>query len=247
MVDLGDRVAQTTHWVEADARAKSKALIENQRRNLEDKTSYILLSMEHEIAESLRPAGQILSRPSLAAEDARFIGRLLRTRFSDVVDESFDEVAHVLNDLEATLARRLEDVAQRMPLLDARAQHRSIEGLFDELRASRQLLREKVVGRLDASVRSRIELVGDDILLSLDGDKALWRSKLRRLLPDTSRLAAAELTSWFDEWFHRVFVFLERMASELDLLKIETDHRYDSSEMSSWLDAISTPNASTAD
>ncbi len=247
MVELGDRVAQISIWVESDARAKANALIENQRRNLEDKTSYLLLSIEHEIAESLRPAGQILSRPSLAAEDAKFIGRLLRTRFSDVVDESFDEVAHTLNELEGTLARRLEDVVQRMPLLDARAQHRSIEGLFDELRASRQLLYEKVVGRLDASVGSRIELVGNDILLSLDGDKALWRSKLRRLLPDTSRLAAMELTSWFNEWFHRVSVFLERIASELDLLKIETDHRYDSSEMSSWLDAISTPNASTAD
>ncbi len=238
MAELSDRVAQIVSWVAADARVKASALVENQRRNLEDKSSYLLLSIEHEISESLRPAGQILSRPSLAPEDAEFIGRLLQTRFSDVIDESFAEVASVLNDLEGSLARKLEDVAQRMPLADARAQHRSIEGLFDELRTSRHLLHEKVVGRLRASAKSRIELVGHDVLLSLDGDKALWRPKLRKLLPDTSRLAALELSAWFDEWFLRIEAFLDRVSSELSLLKTETDYRYDTKEATSWLQDI---------
>lgn len=226
----------TRTWVLGDATRANGKLVEAQRRGVEDAVANLLTELEHEIAAGMRPTGQIISRPQLATEDAQGILHLMVRRIRRDLDGLFAMAEAQLDAQEAELARRLERLTKALPTVDSRAVHRGIEGFFDQLRAMRALLRERFVERALSVVESRVEAVGTEVFLGLDADKAMWRPSVRKLLPDLSAHVASVLVAGLDDWAHQVLRLTSRLEREVELLKLESQARYDVETLLAALD-----------
>ena len=236
------QLGEVGDWLTTDVQSTLERFVEDTRRHLEDRTTFMLDSIEREIADAMRPSGQLVTRHALSKTDAIFVGRLFVDRYHDILKVAFQETARVVDELEATMARRVENVVRLMSAEEARGQNRSLESLFDELRMHRAILEERLVGRLSARFTATVELVGPEVLMSIDGDKAMWRPKLRRLLPDSSQLGSTELTDWLRDWTSRMTVFILRLDAELAWISMDLEQRLNVDSMISWLesDAMST-------
>lgn len=237
-----DELKNVRVWLTDDITKANITLIENQRREIEDQLSLMLLKMEHEISDAMRPSGHLMKSLQLPAQDTDFIGRVLLDQFSAVLNQQFRTIEKHLDEQEATLARRLDRLCTNLPTFDSRIFHRGIEGFFDELRSHRALLREKYTFRTIAMAETRIDALVGEVLASLDGDRALWRPRLRRLLPDTSSHTTRALQSAMDDWKTRTNRILDRMERDLRLLEMESAHRYDLSTILDHLDSPDLPS-----
>lgn len=224
-------------WITNDVNQHHAALIETQRRETEDQLSFLLLSMEHEIADALRPSKQLLNRMQIPPEDIDFITRIMLNRFTTLLTQQFRAVEKHLDEEEAALARKLDRLCAELPAIDSRMFHRTIEGFFDELRAHRTLLRETYVAHAAAMAETRLDALGPEIFTTLDADRAMWRPRLRRLLPDVTKHTYNALSHALEDWQTRVQHTLARMDRDLKLMEMESTHRYNLSEYITKLEA----------
>jgi hypothetical protein len=171
----------------------------------------------------------------LADEDREFLLELLRERVDDVLDRSHRSVLTHVDGLEASLADRLGPIIGALELSDARAINRRLEGFYDESRVLEMLLEERVFGRLEAKARAKIDAAGWETLESIRDkspeDVEQWKGELRRLLPSADEGLEAEIAQWYGEFFLAARRFSDRVQRDLNLLKMEAEHRFDVSDL----------------
>ena len=202
---------------------------------LRDKFDFVLTGVERELRETLRSRGTILMRGILADEDREFLLELLHERVDDVLQRSHRSVLTHVDSLEAQLAERLGPIIQELGLSDARAINRRLEGFYDESRVLEMLLEERVFGRLEAKARGKIDAAGWDTLEAIRNrspdDVEQWKGELRRLLPAADETLEAEIAQWYGEFFLAARRFSDRVQRDLNLLKMEAEHRFDVAEL----------------
>jgi hypothetical protein len=120
---------------------------------------------------------------------------------------------------------------ESMQLSDARTVDRRMEGLFDQTRALRLLLRERVFGALRARVHGRLEAGGRAAIANLEnqgaGDLDAASRELAQLFPDPHQQIDASLADWYREFFVALHRFSERTRRELQRVRLEINHRFD--------------------
>lgn len=217
------------HQKHPEERAKSES------RALEDRFDFVLTGLEREISEALRSqtnflARAALTRKSLSDEDRDFILELLAERVEDILSRSRQQVLADVDAIEGRIAQEIGTIIAQLPLVDARAMKRRLEGFFDETRVLKLLLGERVFGQLSAQTAGRIDAAGrsalDEIRGGADG-APIWKRALRRLLPDARGHLTTELARWYEEFFLAAQRFSDSVQRDLHLLKLESDYRFD--------------------
>jgi small GTP-binding protein len=246
---LGEEAASLTGWLdelshERAGESPDQARAKQEARALEDRFDFVLTGIEREIRETIRSRSSwlpksMLSRKTLSEEDTTFVLDLLSERLEDVLARSRQTILADVDELEGAVAQRIGPIIQQLPLGDARAMNRRLEGFFDETRMLELLLEERVYGQLRARAIGQIEAAGRDALEQIrdsgqEGGPA-WKSALRRLLPDTRGHLSRELTNWYREFFLATHRFSDRVQRDLHLLKLEAEHRFDVSALTRLL------------
>lgn len=225
-------LADLAEWLHKDAIVCFDKAIEASQRELDDRLTFLLDSIEHEIAEALRPAGQFISRPALSEADASFVGRLFAERFNDVLQTVYLDVSRTLDDLESEFSRNFETALQPLPVSDRHTFRWRLESHFAGLSLLRSLLEERFVERSVARVLANLEMVGSDTFIYLGQDRSLWRAKLRRLLPDKPD---REVRTWQKQWHARMFEFVDAVKLEVRWSMTRTAHQLDVTLLREWL------------
>jgi len=214
-------IDESNAWL-TKAHAALRPELEKEERGLQDRVDFMVSVFEKEVGETLRPSGQLITRLSLAEEDAEFLASLMVERIGSVVSPSESRAIELFGDLETALAQRLESVFRGLELQESRVLQRRADGYFDESRQARQLLEERLGGRIRAEALGRT-LAGKDVLMSLeDQDRSHWRARLRGLIPDAPLIFRAQTDTWGLVWLERTRHFLARLRGELELMEQET-------------------------
>ncbi|MGM0559092.1 MAG: dynamin family protein, partial [Myxococcota bacterium] len=232
---LSDSVARLQIWLDSQAEQVPDARAHEETVALRDKFDFVLTGVERELRETLRSRGTLLMRGVLADEDREFLLELLRERVDDVLERAHRSVLTHVDSLEAQLAERLGPIIQELELSDARAINRRLEGFYDESRVLEMLLEERVFGRLEAKARAKIDAAGWETLEAIRNkspdDAEQWKGELRRLLPSADEALEAEIAQWYGEFFLAARRFSDRVQRDLNLLKMEAEHRFDVTEL----------------
>jgi small GTP-binding protein len=232
---LSERVEDLKGWLDRQAETVPGARAHAETVALRDKFDFVLTGVERELRETLRSRGTILMRGVLADEDREFLLGLLQERVDDVLDRAHRSVLTHVDGLEAELADRLGPIIQELELSDARAINRRLEGFYDEARVLEMLLEERVFGRLEAKARGKIDAAGWETLETIRNkspdDVEQWKGELRRLLPSADETLEAEIAQWYGEFFLAARRFSDRVQRDLNLLKMEAEHRFDVTEL----------------
>ena len=232
---LATQTAEMRSWLEQMADERPEQRARKQARTLEDRFDFVLTGIEREIREALQSRGTWLTRRVLSEEDKQFILDLLAERLADVLERSRQQVLGDVGELESMVAQRVGPIVQNLPLVDARALNRRVEGFFDETRVLKLLLEERVYGQLRAKAMGQIEVAGrqalEEIRSSDEEGGPAWKAALRRLLPDTRSHLRRELAGWYGEFFLAACRFSDRVQRDLQLLKLETEHRLDLADL----------------
>ncbi|MFW6058171.1 MAG: dynamin family protein, partial [Persicimonas sp.] len=232
---LGDEATALSEWLDEHAQTQPEARAKEQARTLEDRFDFVLTGIEREIREAMSSRGRWLTRKVLTDEDKQFVLDLLSERLDDVLNRSRQTVENDVAELESNLAQRVGQIVGELPLSDARAMNRRLEGFFDESRVLKLLLEERVYGQLRARATGQIEAAGrralEEIRDSSQHDGPDWKAALRRLLPDTRADLNRELAAWYAEFFLAASRFCDRVQRDLHLLKLEAEHHLDVSSV----------------
>ena len=199
--------------------------------DLADQLDFVTRSIASEIRDALRPSGVFVSRMELTDEDTSFILDLFGSRVDDILERARKDVLTDVDAIELEVARQTGALLESMQLSDARTVDRRMEGLFDQTRALRLLLRERVFGALRARAHGRLDVGGRSALAQLeahpDGDLDELSAELQTLLPDPRRQIDASLADWYREFFVALHRFSERTRRELQRVRLELKHRFD--------------------
>ncbi|WP_168210514.1 tetratricopeptide repeat protein [Persicimonas caeni] len=227
---LGGEAASLRGWLDELADERPEKHAKKEARALEDRFDFVLTGIEREIREALKSRGTWLTRKVLSEEDQTFILDLLSERLDDVLNRSRQTILADVDELEGAVAQRVGPIIQSLPLGDARAMNRRLEGFFDETRMLKLLLEERVYGQLRARATGQIEAAGQRALEEIRNsgqEGPAWRAALRRLLPDTRGHLNRELAAWYEEFFLAACRFSDRVQRDLHLLKLEAEHHFD--------------------
>jgi hypothetical protein len=237
---LGQEAAAIEDWLDELSGERPQERAKHEARVLEDRFDFVLTGIEREIRETISSRGswlpkQMLARKGLSEEDTTFVLDLLSERLEDVLDRSRQAMLADVDEIEGAVAQRIGPIIQQLPLGDARAMNRRLDGFFDETRMLELLLEERVYGQLRARANGQIEAAGRDTLEQIrdsgqEGGPA-WKAALRKLLPDTRGHLSRELTNWYGEFFLATHRFSDRVQRDLHLLKLEAEHRFDVSAL----------------
>lgn len=206
-----------------------------ERMTIEERTHGMITALVQEIDEALRPRsgfGALLgaSQQVLTEEDRDFLLTMLRERLDELLRRSHERVMQEITSQEAELVGLLEPALHGLALHDARGVQRRLDGFYDEVRALRLVLDERVYGRFSARATGQIEAAGLAALAEIEaarGDEARWRGALRRLIPDARAHIEAELSRWYGAFFDAAARLFDRIQRDLALLELEARHRYD--------------------
>ena len=199
---------------------------------LEDRFDFVVVGIEREIDDALRRRGRIFSRVVLEADDRDFILELFEERLDDVLRRSRQKVLAEISELEATMAERLSPLFATLSVTDARPLRRRLEGFFDETRALKTVLEERVFGQWRARARGQIATGGTSTLeaiadLGADASPKERRQLLAGLIPQVGDEFSGALTAWYEEFFLAANRFCDRLRRDLETLQLEVRHRLD--------------------
>lgn len=238
--ELGNEAVALRGWLDELSEERPEKRAKKEARALEDRFDFVLTGIEREIREALKSRGTWLTRKVLSEEDQTFILDLLSERLDDVLDRSRQQILADIDELEGEVAQRVGPIIQALPLGEARAMNRRLEGFFDETRMLKLLLEERVYGQLRARATGQIEVAGqralEEIRNSGQEQGPAWRASLRRLLPDTRTHLNRELAAWYREFFLAACRFSDRVQRDLHLLKLEAEHHFDVSALHQMAD-----------
>lgn len=210
----------------AEDRAREHAI------TLADRFEFVTVGVEREIDEALRRRGRILRRLVLEPDDRRFILELLRERLDHVLNRTRRDILDEISQLEANLAERISPLLATLSVTEARPMRRRLEGFFDETRAMKRLLDERVFGQWRARTEGRLTTGGErtlDAIVNL-GDDARSESRrelLSELIPSVGDDFAHTLCEWYREFFLAARRFCDRLCGDLSTLELEARHRLD--------------------
>ena len=221
-----------------EARASEYALA------LNDRFDFVVMGIEREISGALRRRGNILRRLILEAEDRQFILELFRQRLDHVINRCRRDVLREATELEARLAEHLSPLLASLSVTDARPLRRRMEGYFDETRALKTLLDERVFGQWRARSEGQVATGGDAVLdaiveLNDDADSDERRRLLSELIPPAGEDFSGALATWYEEFFLAARRFSDRLQRDLSTLELEVRYRlnFDDSTESEPLDS----------
>ncbi len=229
--DLSDQASQLTDFLEEsagdpEARAAQYAL------SLSDRFDFVTLGIEREITEALRRRGRLLRRLVLETDDRSFILELFAERLEHVLEHCRRDVLREISDVESALAARLSPLLASLSVTDARPLRRRLEGFFDETRALKTVLDERVFGQWQARTEGQISSGGDTALdriveLGVDAAPDQKRAILAPLIPEVGEAFADVLSEWYREFFLAAHRFCDRLQRDLSTLELEVRHRLD--------------------
>ncbi len=211
-----------------------KAVIREEMSALGGWSQMTLKMMEREIAAALIPVGTWSGKKAFQEGDRGYILDLIDRGLDRVLDRSFQRISSKVSRIESEFSLLLEPILLNLPLQNARVIQRSIQAFFDESRRQRVHLDKRVFGTLRALTRGKIEAAGRDVLSKIEvhhSDSAQWRSLLLTLLPDFSEGLEEELLLWIASFFENAHQLEHRISSELEILQLESDYRFDVKEL----------------
>lgn len=226
--------SQAQQELERGAIAHSEQRAQQELMTLEDRLDFMLRAVTKEIEEALKPSGSLMNtRMVLSEEDRAFIQQLLLERFLSLLEQSLERVFHDVVALEADVALKVGPIMHELSLQDSRAISQRLEGFRDELRMLKLLLKERVYGRAGARATGQIEAGSQQALKAIEGlsDPQRWRALLRALLPELRPGFRQDLIQWYQDFFAAAVRLLERVKNDLEVLKLEAQHRYDISPL----------------
>lgn len=237
--ELGAAGNEIDSWLQGLHKEHPAARALAEARALEDHFDFLISSLAREIEEALATQDTLLARATLgrsvwAEEDRRFILELLQERIGDILERANQQVMSDVEALESQLAQRVGGIIAALPLADARAVSRRMEGFFGEARVLKMLFGERIFGRLQAQAGGQIAAAGEAVLDTIrpGADAATGaRQALRQLLPQGRAQLTQELAQWYEEFFLAARRFLTRVQRDLHLLKLEAEHRFDASAL----------------
>jgi len=233
--ELQSEADELAAWLEDCADSRPEMRTEREADTVSDQFQFAVTAVAREIREDLRPRGTFFSRMVLDEEDRAFALELLEDRLNDVLVRSQQRVDTDIAGFENELDARLGSILDELAVPDARSLDRRLEGLHDEFSAHRRVLDERVYGQLAARIRGRIDAAGASGLAAVESDDPEdlepWREPLERLLPDAASHINEHLTDWYGEFFLAAHRFCHRVQSDLQLIRLETEYRYDSSPL----------------
>ncbi len=223
-----------TDLLEKRAKYFPKKMINEEVITLKEWAQITLQGIETEIAESLKPVGNWTGKRALKKDDFEFILDLIRIRLNQILDRSFQRISRKIADLESDFSVALEPIIRELPLQSSRAAQRRVQSFFDESRRLRIHLDKRVLGALRAETRGKIDAAGLMALKAVEfshSDRSKWRSPLASLLPDFEQNFGDDLSSWLEEFFDGARLLASRISAELEILQLESTHRFDVEEM----------------
>ena len=234
--DLMGIVDELSQWLEQLQSERPAERAEREARSVDDQFDFAVTAVTREIREDLRPQGSIFSQALvLDDEDRAFALGALEKRLDDVLGRSRERVENEVGQLEEALTARLSDVLHALSVPNARSLNRRLEGLYDEIRVMRLLLAERVYGQIRERIHGRIEAAGPDRLERLEAqapeEAEQWQEVLGGLLPEAARHVEQRLNDWYVEFFLAAMRFSDRVHHDLQLLRLEAEYRYDTTEL----------------
>ncbi len=238
---MSSRVAEITTWLDELADRRPGAAAEREATTVDDQFDFALDAVAREIREALRPRGTLFATKVLDEADRSFALDLFKSRLDDVLRHSRRRVVEEADEIEAELTARLEDLLEALSVQNARSLNRRLDGLYDELRTMRLVLAERVYGQLRARIHGRIDAAGPTLLDDVappdsPDDLTPWKRQLRTLLPDAQAHVDEWLTGWYREFFRAAERFSDRVRQDLQLLRLEADYRYDTTDLRAVLE-----------
>lgn len=200
--------------------------------SIADRLDYAIVGVERELAQALRQPGRFSRRLILEPEDRQFILELLGERLDSVLEHHRQELLQELSEFESRLAAHLSPLFASLSTTDARPLRRRLDGFFDETRALKLVLDERVFGQWRAQAEGQISTGGeatlDEILASgPDATPEARRKALAALIPTTGDAFQQDLTLWQEEFFLAAHRFCDRLHRDLTTLELEVRHRLD--------------------
>jgi small GTP-binding protein len=229
---LAQDVEDATHWLDRLRARHPQHEALNQLMQVEDRMDFMLQGVVKEVQEALTPKSTwINTKMVLSEEDRDFISTLLMERFDSVLEHSLQRVMADVASLEGEVAGHIGPVMQQLSLQDARAVSQRLDGFRDEVRVLKMLLQERVYGRLRARANGQIDAASSGAMesIALSADPTRWKGILRRLLPELRPGFQDTLEQWYADFFDAGDRVLEHLRRDLQLLKLEAKHRYDTS------------------
>lgn len=238
--EMTARLDDLSDWLEDLDDECSEQSVRREADTVDDQFDFALTAVAREIREALRPRGTIFSAKVLDEADRTFALELFKSRLDDVLEHSRQRVIDETRQIEEQVTARLEDVLEALSVQNARTINRRLDGLYDELRMMRLLLAERVYGQLRAHTHGRIDAGGPTLLEEVEADDSEdlepWKCQLRSLLPDGRAHVDARLTDWYSEFFLAARRFSDRVRRDLQLLRLEAEYRYDTTDLRSLLE-----------
>jgi len=200
--------------------------------SLEDRFDFVTMGIEREIDDALRRRGNVFQRTVLEADDRAFILDLFEERLDDVIDRCRRDILADISDLEAALAADISPLLASLSVTDARPLRRRLEGFFDETRAFKTVLEERVFGQWRARTEGRLSTGGEATLdaiteLGNDADRQERQQLLQELIPQIGDEFSDALADWHEEFFLAARRFCNRLQRDLETLQLEVRHRLD--------------------
>lgn len=207
----------------------TRRFIPEERDRVAESLDATLSALAREIEDSLQPApglfGALLTRTSLADEDAEFILDLLIERFGALALNSQRRTLQALLEAEQRLSRGVERLASELPPDAARGALRRLEAHLAWCSASRSLLTERVYDRYRAIARDRASSPQalSDIARAARRDAAGDEPKtiLRALLPQPDAEMTHALNNWASEYFDAGLKLCDVTRGDLQVMSIE--------------------------
>lgn len=229
--DLIERADEMVAMID-DAAGDPRSGASEHALELEDRFDFVTLGIEREIGDALRRRGQVFQRVILEPDDRTFVLELFEERLTDVIERGERQVLRDASGIESELAERLSPLFASLSVTDARPLRRRLEGFFDEIRALKTILRERVFGRWRARAEGRIAAGGDatlDAIVDLgdDADAEQRRELLAELIPAVGDEFTDALARWHQEFFLAARRFCHRLRRDLTTLQLEVKYRLD--------------------
>jgi len=207
---------------ESRAASEAEALI--------DQLDFVIIGVEREISEALRPRGRIFTRQRLEDEDRDFIVELFASRVDDLLERGMQRILHDLEALETTLSAEISPLLSALNLGEARALRRRLDGFFDASRALKAMLKDRVFGQWRARTQGQLRAASatafEELLALPPEDVAGRRDRLRALLPRVDQRFTEPLAEGLEEFSLAAMRFCDRLQRDLEALRLEAHHRY---------------------